>query len=93
LTWICVALISWSPLSILNWIFVGCGFGLSVAFLLRNLWPVLGATDVKTSKMLLVVVAVLHAGLAIAIKVLFFKSGSWAADDGKTNDAVKEGDS
>jgi hypothetical protein len=83
-------LISWSPLSILNWIFVGIGFGLSVAFLLRNLWPVLGATDVKTSKLLLIVVAVLHAGLAIAIKVLFFKSGSWAADKGKPNEAPKE---
>jgi protein YIPF1/2 len=37
---------------------------------------VLSATDVRTSKILLIVVAVLHGGLAIAIKVLFFAHGS-----------------
>ena len=35
-------------------------------------YPVLSATDVKTSKILLIVVVVLHAGLAIAIQILFF---------------------
>ncbi|KAH6658953.1 hypothetical protein BKA67DRAFT_2337 [Truncatella angustata] len=76
LIWIPVALISWSPIQILNYVFVGLGLGLSVAFLLRNLWPVLSATDRQTSKVLLVLVVVLHAALAIAIKVLFFKAGS-----------------
>ncbi|KAE9363525.1 Yip1-domain-containing protein [Stipitochalara longipes BDJ] len=72
LIWIPVALISWSPISILNYVFVGVGFGLSVAFLLRNLYPVLSATDKQTSKILLILVVVLHAFLAIFIKVLFF---------------------
>ncbi|KAH8681024.1 YIPF1 protein [Xylariales sp. PMI_506] len=76
LIWIPVALISWSPIQILNYVFVGIGFGLSVAFLLRNLWPVLSATDRQTSKVLLILVVALHLGLAIAIKVLFFKAGS-----------------
>lgn len=76
LIWIPVALISWSPLTLLNWIFVGIGFGVSVAFLLRNLYPVLSATDKKASKALLILVVVLHAALAIAIKWLFFASGS-----------------
>ncbi|KAI6083149.1 Yip1-domain-containing protein [Hypoxylon rubiginosum] len=76
LIWIPVALISWSPVTILNWVFVGVGFGLSVAFLLRNLYPVLSATDRQTSKVLLVLVVALHAGLALAIKILFFASGS-----------------
>jgi len=76
LIWIPVAFISWSQLTILNWIFVGVGFGVSVAFLLRNLYPVLSATDKQTSKILLVLVVALHAGLAIAIKVLFFAHGS-----------------
>ncbi|KAI1107041.1 Yip1-domain-containing protein [Jackrogersella minutella] len=76
LIWIPVALISWSPVTILNWVFVGVGFGLSVAFLLRNLYPVLSATDRQTSKILLILVVALHAGLAIAIKVLFFAAGS-----------------
>ena len=72
LIWIPVALISWSPITILNWVFVGLGFGISAVFLLRNLYPVLSATDVKTSKVLLILVVGLHAGLAIAIKILFF---------------------
>ena len=56
--------------------FVGLGFGLSVTFLLRNLYPVLSATDKQTSKVLLILVVALHAGLAIAIKTLFFAHGS-----------------
>lgn len=56
--------------------FVAVGFGLSVAFLLRNLYPVLSATDKQTSKILLILVVCLHAALAIAIKFLFFANGS-----------------
>ncbi|KAF4959191.1 hypothetical protein FGADI_1835 [Fusarium gaditjirri] len=86
LIWVPVALISSSPISILNWVFVGIGFGISVAFLLRNLYPVLSATDRQVSKVLLVVVVLLHAGLALAIKILFFAHGSPVAskpDEGK----------
>ncbi|KAK3352343.1 hypothetical protein B0T25DRAFT_456814 [Lasiosphaeria hispida] len=82
LIWIPVALISWSPITILNWVFVAVGFGVSVAFLLRNLYPVLSATDRQTSKVLLILVVALHFGLAIAIKVLFFAHGSPALKDG-----------
>ncbi|AEO55423.1 hypothetical protein MYCTH_2299238 [Thermothelomyces thermophilus ATCC 42464] len=82
LIWIPVALISWSPITILNWVFVGVGFGLSVVFLLRNLYPVLSATDRQTSKVLLILVVALHFGLAVAIKVLFFAHGSPALKDG-----------
>jgi len=92
LIWIPVALISWSPISILNWVFVGVGFGLSVAFLLRNLYPVLSATDKQASKILLVVVVVLHAALALTIKILFFAHGSPVApkkdDDSKPADGT-----
>ena len=70
----------------LNFIFVALGFAASAFFLLRNLYPILSATDKQTSKILLVVVVALHAGLAIAIKVLFFASGSPLAKD-----APKEG--
>lgn len=76
LIWIPVACISWSPISILNWTFVAVGFGVSVAFLLRNLYPVLSATDRQTSKVLLIIVVALHFGLSLAIKVLFFAHGS-----------------
>lgn len=76
LIWVPVALISWSPITALNWVFVGVGFGLSVVFLVRNLYPVLSATDRQTSKVLLVLVVALHMGLSLAIKILFFASGS-----------------
>ncbi|KAL3428385.1 yip1 domain family [Phlyctema vagabunda] len=80
LIWIPVALISWSPITILNLVFVAVGFGMSVTFLLRNLYPVLSATDKQTSKVLLILVVVLHAALSIAIKVLFFAHGSPVKD-------------
>ncbi|KAK3491681.1 hypothetical protein B0T13DRAFT_58861 [Neurospora crassa] len=92
LIWIPVALISWSPITILNWVFVGVGFGVSVAFLLRNLYPVLSATDRQTSKVLLFVVVALHFGLALAIKVLFFAHGSPALKDGPKGAAPGGGD-
>lgn len=72
LIWIPVALISWSRIDILNWVFVAVGFGMSVAFLLRNLYPVLSATDRQTSKILLIIVVALHFGLSLTIKFLFF---------------------
>lgn len=90
LIWIPVALVSSSPLSVLNWVFVGVGFGISVVFLLRNLYPVLSATDRQVSKILLVVVIVLHAGLALAIKILFFAHGSPVAS--KPDDKGDKGD-
>lgn len=81
LFWILVALCSWSPLNILNYVLVAAGFGVSCLFLVRNLWPVIQATDAKVSRILLGVVVVLHAALAVAIKVLFFSHGSPAARD------------
>lgn len=90
LIWIPVALISWSPISILNWVFVGVGFGLSVVFLVRNLYPVLSATDRQVSKILLVIVILLHAGLSLTIKILFFAHGSPVARSPAGGDADKK---
>ncbi|KAE8147867.1 hypothetical protein BDV25DRAFT_131734 [Aspergillus avenaceus] len=86
LVWIGVALVSWSPLTALNWALVGVGFGWTVFFLLRNLYPVLSATDAKASKILLVLVVLLHAGFAIAIKILFFAHGSPVSKKNKDDD-------
>lgn len=80
LFWIIVALVSWSPLNALNYALVGLGFCVSVFFLVKNLHPVIMATDKKVSQILLVLVVLLHAGLAIAIKVLFFSHSSPAKD-------------
>ena len=70
--WIPVAIISWSPISVLNYVFTGIGFVVSVVFLVRNLWPVVSVTDAKISRVLVIAVVLLHAGLAIAIKITFF---------------------
>lgn len=91
LFWIAVALVSWSPLDGLNYALVGLGYVVSVFFLVKNLYPVISATEKKVSQVLLIAVILLHAGLAIAIKILFFSHKSPAAkgdadapvDDGK----------
>lgn len=70
--WIPVALISWSPIAVLNYVFVAVGFAVSAGFLTRNLWPVVSVTEAKVSRVLVIGVVGLHAGLAIAIKFLFF---------------------
>jgi hypothetical protein len=92
LVWIPVALVSWSGITIMNWVFVGVGFGLSVAFLLRNLYPVLSATDKQTSKILLILVVCLHAALAFTIKFLFFAHGSPVAKKPAESDPAKAAD-
>lgn len=76
-------------ITVLNFIFVAIGFAASAFFLLRNLYPILSTTEAKTSKILLIVVVALHAGFAIAIKVLFFASTS---PIGPKDDAPKDGD-
>ena len=90
LVWIGVAILSWSPLTALNYVLVGLGYTLSVFFLVKNLYPVISATEKKTSQTLLIMVVLLHAGLAIAIKILFFAHASPArkGDGGES----KEGD-
>ena len=70
--WIPVALISWSPITALNYVFVGIGFVMSTVFLVRNLWPVVSVVEAKVSRVLVIGVVILHAGLAIAIKITFF---------------------
>lgn len=70
--WIPVALISWSPVTVLNYVFVAIGFALSAVFLVRNFWPVVSVTEAKVSRVLVIGVVALHAGLAIAIKFTFF---------------------
>lgn len=50
IVWIPVAIVSWSPLTALNYAVCGVGFAVSVAFLARNLWPVLSVTEAKISR-------------------------------------------
>lgn len=88
LVWIAVAILSWSPLTALNYVLVGLGYALSVFFLVKNLYPVISSTEKKTSQTLLIAVVMLHAGLAIAIKILFFAHASPARKEA-AGDAIQ----
>lgn len=81
LIWIPVAIASASPILLLNWILAAIGFAASTIFLLRSLGPVVNATDLKTAKVLLVVVVILHAGLSLMIEILFFHHTSPVSSD------------
>ena len=79
--WVPVSFISISPLEFfhyatlsnwIRWVAVIVGFSLSVAFLIRNLLPVVNRADAKTSQLMVVGVVVLHVGFSLAIKFLFF---------------------
>ena len=67
-----MALISWSPITVLNWVFVAVGLVVSAGFLVRNLWPVVSVVERRTSRGIVVAVVLAHVGLAVAIKTLFF---------------------
>ena len=56
----------------MRWILVGIAFGLSGYFLVINVYPVLAAAETKAARFLVIIIALLHAALAITFKVLFF---------------------
>ncbi|MCJ1338311.1 hypothetical protein MMC09_003597 [Bachmanniomyces sp. S44760] len=90
LIWIPVALVSWSQIGILNWVFVAVGFAISALFLVRNLYPLVNAMrDAKTSKILLIAVVLAHAGLAVGIKFLCFASAAVKGDGEKEEMVVR----
>jgi len=60
-------------ISVMQWVSVSVGFAWSALFLVRNLYPVLSRADARTSRLLLVGIIAAHAGLAIAVKFVFFR--------------------
>ncbi|KAH9951791.1 Yip1-domain-containing protein [Amylocystis lapponica] len=70
--WIPVALLCVIPVPLVRWILVGLAFLLSGFFLVANVYPVLASADAKPVRLIIVLLAVLHAGLALCFKVLFF---------------------
>jgi protein YIPF1/2 len=60
-------------ISAVQWVSVMVGFAWSVLFLVRNLYPVLNRAEVQTSRLLLIGIVAAHAGLAIAVKFVFFR--------------------
>ncbi|KAI0773906.1 Yip1-domain-containing protein [Fomes fomentarius] len=70
--WIPVAILCviWVP--IVRWVLVGLGFGLSGWYLAANVYPVLATADAKPVRLIIVLLAVLHAAVALCFKILFF---------------------
>ncbi|VDB87106.1 unnamed protein product [Peniophora sp. CBMAI 1063] len=70
--WIPVSILCIIPSAIVRWVLVGIAFGLSGYFLVANVYPILASSDHKYARALIVLVAVLHAALALVFKVEFF---------------------
>ncbi|KAF9467231.1 hypothetical protein BDZ94DRAFT_1305706 [Collybia nuda] len=70
--WIPVSILCVIPVPILRWVLVLGAFALSGYFLVVNVYPILASAEAKATRLIIIIVAVLHAGLALSFKVLFF---------------------
>ncbi|KAJ7035941.1 hypothetical protein C8F04DRAFT_1097158 [Mycena alexandri] len=70
--WIPVSILAVIPFPTVRWSLVGIAFGLSGYFLVRNVYPILASAEAKATRLIIIVIAALHAGLAITFKLLFF---------------------
>jgi len=70
--WIPVAILCVIPVPIVRWVLVGLAFGLSGWFLAANIYPILASAEAKATRLLIIILAVIHLGIAISFKVLFF---------------------
>ncbi|KAG0198489.1 hypothetical protein BGX28_008055 [Mortierella sp. GBA30] len=70
--WIPVALLCILPWGLLRWATVLIGASASGVFLVRNMYPVLQRAEAQTSKVILILVVVLHVILAFLLKYRFF---------------------
>ncbi|OCH93620.1 Yip1-domain-containing protein [Obba rivulosa] len=70
--WIPVALLCVIPVPLVRWILVGIAFLVSGYFLAANVYPILSTADAKPVRLIIILLGVLHAGLALCFKILFF---------------------
>ncbi|KAJ3746499.1 hypothetical protein DFH05DRAFT_1485477 [Lentinula detonsa] len=70
--WIPVSILCVIPVPLLRWLLVFLAFASSGYFLMRNIYPILASAEAKATRLLIIVIAVLHAALALIFKVLFF---------------------
>ncbi|KAG5643522.1 hypothetical protein DXG03_000714 [Asterophora parasitica] len=60
------------PVPIVRWVLVLIAFAISGYFLVANVYPILASAEAKPTRLIIIAIAVLHAGLALTFKVLFF---------------------
>ncbi|KAG8959892.1 hypothetical protein FRC03_007336 [Tulasnella sp. 419] len=70
--WIPVSLLCIAPIPLLRWILVGLAAGISGYFLLRNVYPVLTLAEAKATRLLAILIGVVHLGIALSFKIMFF---------------------
>ncbi|KAI5991717.1 hypothetical protein EDC04DRAFT_1338221 [Pisolithus marmoratus] len=70
--WIPVSILCVIPNWIVRWVLVAVAFGLSGYFLVANVYPILASADAKATRLLIILVAALHAALALTFKIIFF---------------------
>ncbi|KAJ7594378.1 hypothetical protein C8J56DRAFT_1012646 [Mycena floridula] len=70
--WIPVSVLCVIPIDIVRWVLVLVAVALSGAFLAVNIYPILASAEAKATRLIIIVLAVLHAGIALTFKVLFF---------------------
>ncbi|KAJ8082144.1 hypothetical protein PM082_007991 [Marasmius tenuissimus] len=70
--WIPVSIINVQPFPLVRWIFSAAAFASSGFFLVRNVYPILASAEAKATRLFIVGIAVLHAGVALSFQVLFF---------------------
>ncbi|KAF8654802.1 hypothetical protein AX16_003371 [Volvariella volvacea WC 439] len=70
--WVPVSVLCVIPVPLVRWVLVFAAFGLSGYFLVVNVYPILATAEAKATRLIVIVIAALHAGLALTFKVLFF---------------------
>ncbi|KAF8524227.1 hypothetical protein JB92DRAFT_2703971 [Gautieria morchelliformis] len=70
--WIPVSILCVIPVPILRWSLVGVAFLFSGYFLVANIYPILASAEQKATRLLVIILVILHAALALTFKVLFF---------------------
>ncbi|KAG9018028.1 hypothetical protein FRB90_012587 [Tulasnella sp. 427] len=70
--WIPVSLLCIAPIPLLRWVLVGIAAVLSGYFLVRNVYPVLALAEQKSTRLLVPLIAAIHLGIALTLKILFF---------------------
>ncbi|EEB97239.1 hypothetical protein MPER_03485 [Moniliophthora perniciosa FA553] len=70
--WIPVSILCVIPVPMIRWALVLAAFASSGYFLVRNVYPILASGEAKAIRLFIIGIAVLHAGIALSFKVLFF---------------------
>jgi hypothetical protein len=70
--WIPVSVLCVIPVPIVRWSLVGVASVLSGWFLGANVYPILASAEAKATRLIILVLAAIHFGIALSFKVLFF---------------------